>query len=56
MSTYTNKEFSEDVAKQVAAYTKLFEAQVEVADSWPEKFHFPEPATDIEREAMRFFI
>jgi hypothetical protein len=25
-----------------------------VTHSWPEKFHFPEPSTDIEREAMRF--
>jgi hypothetical protein len=43
------------VANQVAAYAKLFEAQVEVTHSCPEKFHFPEPSNDIEHEAMRFF-
>jgi hypothetical protein len=53
---YPSKDFNEAVASQVAAYAKLFEAQVEVTHSWPEKFHFPEPSNDIEREAMRFFI
>ena len=54
--THCDKDFNEAVASQVAAYAKLFEAQVEVTHSWPEKFHFPEPSNDIEREAMRFFI
>ena len=53
---HCDKDFNEAVASQVAAYAKLFEAQVEVTHSWPEKFHFPEPSNDIEREAMRFFI
>jgi len=51
---HCDKDFSEAVANQVAAYTKMFEAQVEVTQAWPEKFHFPEPSNDIEREAMRF--
>jgi hypothetical protein len=53
---HCDKDFNEAVASQVAAYAKLFEAQVEVTHSWPEKFHFPEPSNDIEREAMRVFI
>jgi len=53
---HRDRDFNEAVANQVAAYAKLFEAQVEVTHSWPEKFHFPEPSNDIEREAMRFFI
>ena len=48
--------FNEAVINQIAAYAKLFEAQVEVTHAWPEKFHFPEPSNDIEREAMRIFI
>ena len=47
--------FNEAVAGQVAAYAKLFEAQLEVTHSWPEKFHFPEPSNDIERTAMSCF-
>jgi hypothetical protein len=53
---YRGKDFNEAVASQIAAYAKLFEAQVEVTHSWPEKFHFPEPSNDIECEAMRLFI
>jgi hypothetical protein len=53
---HCDKDFSQAVVSQVGAYAKLFEAQVEVTNSWPEKFHFPEPCNNIEREAMRFFI
>jgi hypothetical protein len=53
---HCDKDFSVAVISQVAAYTKLFEAQVEVTHSWPERFHFPEPSNDIERLAMRCFI
>jgi hypothetical protein len=56
MTTHNDEEFREAVILQVMAYTKLFEAQVEVTHSWPEKFHFPEPANNIEHEAMRLFV
>ena len=56
MTTVNDEEFRQAVILQVRAYTKLFEAQVEVTHSWPEKFHFPEPADNIEREAMRLFV
>ena len=47
MTTVNDEEFRQAVILQVRAYTKLFEAQVEVTHSWPEKFHFPEPANKI---------
>jgi hypothetical protein len=53
---HCDEHFSEAVASQIVAYIKLFEAQVEVIHAWPEKFHFPEPSNEIEREAMRVFI
>jgi hypothetical protein len=57
MSTHSSKEkFSDAVARQLAAYTKLYHAQLEVTPEPPAQFHFPEPANDIERAALRIFI
>jgi hypothetical protein len=45
----------EAVARHIEGYGLLLAQQVEKAGGWPKKFHFPEPATDAEREALRLF-
>ena len=57
MRTLSSKEqFSDAVAHQLIAYTKLYHAQLEGTPEPPVQIHFPEPANDVEREAMRIFI
>jgi len=58
----TNDDFRHDeelgkaISKQIGIYTALFQQQVERAGGWPAKFIFPDPANDIEREALRLFV
>ena len=56
MSTPSKKEFGDAVVRQFDAYAKLFQAQVEVTQEPPRRFHFPEPANEVERTAMRLLI
>ena len=44
------------IARHIDLYGKLFAEQVEHAGGWPKSFTFPEPASDIERKALRLFI
>lgn len=52
----SKEKFSDAVAHQLIAYTKLYHAQLEGTPAPPVQIHFPEPANDVEREAMRIFI
>jgi hypothetical protein len=46
----------EAVARHIEGYGLLLAQQVEKAGGWPEKFRFPEPTTDAERQALRLFM
>jgi hypothetical protein len=46
----------EAVARHIEGYGLLLVQQVEKAGGRPEKFRFPEPATEAEREALRLFV
>jgi hypothetical protein len=44
-----------EIAQHIERYGALFAQQVERAGGWPEKFSFPEPADEAQREALRLF-
>ncbi len=46
----------EAIAACITRYGAALAAQVEQAGGWPAKLVLPEPADDIEREAMRLFV
>jgi len=46
-----DEEVATAIANRIQLYTGLLQAQVQQAGGWPAKLVFPEPSSEIEREA-----